>query len=679
LLAVPCAALTVAAMALLGAPLGNLLLSAHGQEVLLPEYYSAVVLKPAERARYLIALAAPVLLATATLVLARRPPRLAPRTIGALVVVSQCMGAAFIAVCIWIQSTVGFSELVGVPATIEPYFTVRTLLVAAALVVVVALAIKHDTLRRHVASVLNDRRRGIAAIGLVIAVLATAIWVLASINFDNTIANASPADIYNIKGNLDETFAVLDGRTPLVNFTAMYGSLWTYPTALIMSVLGTTLGVFTVTMGAITALGLLAVFATLRRVTRNALAATLLYLPFLATGFFETEPGLVNRTGPLTSYPLFPLRYAGPYMLVWLVARHLDGARPRRRWLLFLAAGLVALNNVDFGSAALGATFAALLWTSAPPRWRSIARLLCDTFAGLLAAYALVSIVTLLRADSLPQFGVLLFFARLFAVTGFGLLPTRTLGFAIVVYLTYVAAIGVATVRASRSDPGRMLTGLLAWSGIFGLGVGAYYMGRSSASQLIAMFSAWTFALTLLTVTAVTQVARDPKRRLTIAHCAVFMGMGLAACSLAQTPLPWTQIERLRRTAEPLYVTSPALKQILRRYSDGRPAAIASVLGHRQAYESGIVNVSPYLGAINIVSHVQLSNTLNALYAAGGRLLALPFSNTYPHFYRAVCEAGFHFIEKVEVNFEFESGKPRGLTLWSAPTPGATPSPCPIF
>lgn len=678
LLAVPCGVLTVAAMAWLGGPLGNLLLSGHGQNVLLPEYAPEILLKPAERARYLIGLAAPMLLAVATLTLARRPPRLRPNTTSLLVGASQCIGAAFIAACIWVQSTVAFSSIKGVPPTIERYFTTRTLLVAIVLAAAAGIAVKYDPMRRRVGRALGGHGGHIAAIGVAIAVIATVIWLLAGVNFDDTIANASTSNFYNVKGPLDETFAVLDGRTPLVNFTAGYGSLWPYANALIMSLLGPTFGVFSVTMCTISGLSLLAVFATLRRVTHNAVTALLLYLPFLATGFFAMAPGLVNRTGVITAYQLLPLRYAGPYMLVWLVARHLDGAHPRGRWILFLAAGLVTLNNVDFGLPALGATLAATLWTTVPMQWRGIARLLRDVLMGLVAAYALVSLVTLPRTGSLPQLGVLFFFARLFAVSGYALLPTRTFGFAIAIYLTYVAAIGAATVRAIRSDPGHTLTGLLAWSGIFGLGAGAYYMGRSSDNQLITMFSAWTFALALLAFAAVAQIAQDPERRLTVAHVAVFFGMGLAACSLAQTPAPWTQIERLQTTAPSPYVTPSALKQILRRYGDHRPEAIMSVLGHRQAYESGIVNVSPYVGSLVTVSHVQLNNVLHALNAAGGHLLVLPLANTYSYFYRTVCNAGFSFIGRIEVDFESEGSKRHGLTLWTAPVRGVAPRPCPI-
>jgi hypothetical protein len=676
---VPCALLAVAAMAWLGVPLGNLLLSTHREPAFLPEFYGEIFQKPAEQARYLIALAAAVVLAVATLTLARSPPRLRPRTIGALVIAGQCMGAAFVGVCIWVQRTVAPPPINGVPSAIQPYFSVPTLVVAIVLAAAAGFAVTNDTARGRVRRVLSSRRRSVTVIGLVVAVSATAIWVMAGVNFEDTIRNANGGTIYNFKGPLDETFAVLDGRSPLVNFTAQYGSLWPYATAWVMSLFGTTLGVFSVTMCAITALSMLAVYAALRRITGDAIPALLLYLPFLATSFFELEPGFVNRAGPLMSYSVFPLRYAGPYILLWLVVRHLDGARPRRRWLLFLLAGLVVLNNVDFGIPAFGATVAAMLWTGAPLSPRSLARLLRDTLAGLVAAYALVSILTLPRTGSLPQLGVLFFTARLFGVSGYALLPTRTLGVHIVFYLTYVAAIGTATVRALCRDRGRALTGLLAWSGIFGLGVGSYFMGRTSPGQEIAMFSAWALALVILAAATVEQIARDPKPRLTPAHVAVFLGMGVAACSLAQTPTPWTQIARLQRRAAPLLVTAPALKQILVRDGGGKPEAIMSVLGHRVAYEAGVVNVSPYLGSLLIVTIQQVDETLSALRAAGGRLLVLPLATTYTNFYLTVCKAGFSFIERVEANFENAGeGKPTGLTLWSAPVPGVPPRPCPI-
>jgi hypothetical protein len=683
LLTIPVAILTVAAMLTLGGPAGTLLLSNHGQEIL-PEWQFALLPKTAERARYLIAVAAPMVLAAATLLVSYRAPRLAPGVTRALVKVSQTAGAAFVVACVWVQRTIVFGEVNGYPKAEFPhgvrlsYFTIRTLLVATLIAAALALATKSDRIRGRAVAVIQRPGRRVAVIAVALAALATVIWVMAGVNFSDTIGNASPATIDNVKWPLDETFAVLDGRSPLVNFTSQYGSLWPYLIALVMSVLGTTFTVFSVTTCAITALSLLAVFAVLRRVAGSAVSALLLYLPFLANGFFAMEKGLVNRFGDLTLYSVFPIRYAGPYLLVWLLARHLDGTRPRRRWIVFLLGGLVILNNVDFGVPAFAATLAATLWHQ-PPRSRAeAARLLRDALAGLLAAYALVSVLTLSRTGSLPSLGVLFFFARLYGLAGWGDLQTPTLGFHIVIYLTYAAAIVLASVRAIHGDRERLLTALLVWSGVFGIGIGGYYMGRSSPEALPSMFSAWTLTLALLALAAVRGISRDPRRRLTIAHAAVFFGIALAACSLAQTPTPWTQVERLSKSAPPVYTTPPAVKSLLVRYGGGRPEAIMSVRGPLFAYDSGVVDVSPYLGALAVLTRRQIDTTLSDLRNAGGRLLVLPLANTFHAFYAAACEAGFSFLGTFEAEFEREPDKPAGLSLWSAPVAGVPPRACPI-
>jgi hypothetical protein len=673
LLSVPCALLAVAAMAFLGGPLGNLLLN-NGRVTILPEWRPAVFLKSGEQARYLIALAAPVALAATTLILVRRPPRLAPRTVSTLVSASQFAGAAFVAACVWAQHDLVFGASNGYPISEFPhgytqtYFTARTLLVAGVLATAALLIIKSDSARVRVAVHMKGRGPVVAVAASAVAVLITASWVLAGVNFDSTLGNAAGSTILNVKWPLDETFAVLDGRTPLVNFIPQYGSLWPYATALAMSVFGVTFTVFSLTMCAITASSLLAVFAVLRRVTGNSPFALLLYLPFLATGLFYTESAGVNSYGPIALYALFPLRYAGPYLLVWLAARHIDGARPRQRWLLFLAGGLVILNNTEFGIPAFVATVAALLWIDSPLRWKSAGRLLLAAFAGLLAAYALVSIVTLLRTGSAVRLSALFLFDRIYGLTDWADLPTPALGMHIVVYLTYAAAFSVAAVRAIRREQGRLLTGLLVWSSIYGFGLGAYYMGRSGPEAVVMMFSAWALSLALLAVVAAQQLARGPGRRPTIAHCAVFFGMGVAACSLAQTPMPWAQVKRLESRAAPTAVASPALRRLLVSEGESKPEAIMSVLGHRVAYEAGIVDVSPFSGMLLIITMQQFSETLCELRASGGTLLVLPLANTFREFYVAADEAGFKFIGRSNISFEVEGNKPDGLTLWRAPT-----------
>jgi hypothetical protein len=438
--------------------------------------------------------------------------------------------------------------------------------------------------------------------------------MLHAVNSDASIANA-PEDVrYHLGFTLDETVAVLDGRTPLVNFTAQYGSLWPFATALPMLAFGKTVLTFTVVLSALSGLALLAIYGVLRRATRSAPLALMLYLPFLATSLFMIGGTLANRSSVGTYFANFPLRYAMPFFLAWLTARRLErGGGQRGTWLLFTVAGLALLNNGDFGVAALGATLAALLWTSERLDRATLLRLAAGVAAGLATALALVSLLTLVRAGSLPQLSRLVDYARTYAVGGFALMPIPgVLGLHLLIYLTYVAAIVVATVRALRGAANRVLTGMLAWAGVFGLGAGTYWVGRSHPVALKYQFSAWTLALALLTIVAVRELAAPRLRRTAVGALVVLFGFGVAACSLAQTPTPWSQVERLQAAFAPseegiepdplvppddastrTFVTSLADGRDRFVVKPGAPVAILLTTGHRVADAYGVSNVSP--------------------------------------------------------------------------------------
>jgi hypothetical protein len=676
LLLLPCAAVTVAAMLLLGSPLGHALSSAQKPIPLLPELRPFVFAKHTQQARYLIALVAPLLLVALTLAIAHRRPRLTPGVTGTLILVSQLAGMAFIGICLWAQHTHTYGPIYGYSTATyphgftQPYFTPQTLLVGGAFALVMAYAAKAHGSKYRLAILSTEPPSYLTVLVIAIAIGMTAIWALSGVNFEHTIFNAGGAISFNAGLPLDEVFAVLDGRSPLVNFIPQYGALWPYPIALAMSIFGTSFGVFSIAMCSLAGLSLLAVFDVLRRTTRNALAALALYLPFLATSLFAMEPGSVNRLSALTLYSDFPFRYAGPYILVWCLIRRGETSRPHTRWVVFTVAGLVIFNNVEFGIAATGATFIATLLIDTSLKPIQILRVVRDALIGLFAAYVLVSILTLIRANSLPHIGDIFFYARIYGGAGYGLLPTPTLGLHIVIYLTYATAIVLAAVRTIRRDPGRLTTGALAWSGIFGLGAGSYFMGRSHPEVLVTMFSAWSFSLALLVSAMVQQTLRDPRRRVTPARLMAFFAIGVTTCSLAQTPLPWTQIQRLRRRTSAMYVASTGLKQTLLRYGGHRPEAIMSVTGHRLAYETGIEDVSPYVGLVTTLTTEQLTDTFLALQAAGGSLLVLPVAGI--EIERAACDAGFSFIRSVTG----EPGQSDTLSLWSAPAPGVAPRSC---
>jgi hypothetical protein len=641
LAAMPAALLGALAIGVLGPPLGEALLAPRTARFW--EAFSFAVLpEPAEQGRFLIALLVPLLLVGLTVVGVRRTrARRASEAVELAVVAIQLAAAAFVVVCLLRQQEVfgPFAPPHELSPPVHGVFTLSTLLVAATAAVAAVGAIRGTRVRAACARWMRDTRARRLVAGAV-AVAAIAIWLLHAFNTEHTIKLAFEEVLYNTYFTYDETFAVLDGRSPLVDFAAQYGSLWPYVFAAIMSVIGTSLGVWVALALTTTGLGMLAIYAVLRRAAHSALGGLLLFLPILATSFLILEGTRQNRYTFATYFGAFPMRYAGPSILAWLVARHLGDEWPRRAWPLFLAAGLVALNNADAGVAALGATLAAPLWGAAPTRAR-LGRLALEAVAGLAAAFALVSLLTLARAGELPHPSLLVRYARLFARTGFAQYPMPGLGLHVVIYLTYLAAIGVATVRALRAERERLLTGMLAWSGVFGLGAGAYFAGRSTPDDLPAMFLPWGLALALLLIPALGAIREATWRRPPIAAAACLFGFLAMACSLAQTPAPWEQLQRLQRTARPILAAPLGQPLVARTTHPGEPVAILNLLGHRIGANVGVENVAPYSNAESMPTAEQLDETLAQLREAGGSKVFLDLETTRRELREALAGEGF--------------------------------------
>jgi hypothetical protein len=636
LAAAPCAVVVVLAIVVLGPPLGHAFLEPSSRR-LWPAASTYGAPEPTEHARYLLAVLGPLLLAVCVAALARRTrTRSGPMAAG--VFVSQALLLAFLALCVVIQRHMLFDQRYYVTPAHRAYFTRSTLVFALLFTAVLTVALR----RRHVVAWVARACRETwsrHALALIVALPLTAAWLLTAINTERSAGTANGLAATNFPLLMDEPFAVLDHLLPLVSFHATYGELWICLAALAMSVFGTSFGVYSVVMALGSAVISLAVFATLRRLVHSSLIALVLYAPVLATGFFTEAGPPANRYGPTNLFSLFPMRYGGAYILAWLTARSIDGARPRRPILLFLAAGLVLVNNIEFGLPALGATLGAFLLTT--PR-SSLVRLAGDVAIGLLGAIALVAALTLTFAGSLPHFGMLLTLPQLFSIDGYGMLPMPTIGFHLAIYVTFVAAIVLAVVRAIDRDEERLITGMLAWSGIFGLGVAAYYAGRSHPDVLIGVFSAWALALATLCVATVRAILRRPGRWPRPAELAVLFGFGIAICSLAQTPDPRSQIDRMRQlTPEPMLKPTAQEQFIAKHIHDREAVAIIAPLGHRIAYDTGADDVVGYGGPEMMPTQNQWDETVAALRAAGGRKLFISLGNVQKEAVTAIKRIGF--------------------------------------
>jgi hypothetical protein len=633
LLVIPFGLVLVSAIVLLVPSIGPALLPPLDPTRVWTWKRSVVSPEPREQGAYLLALAAVAGLAGAVVATRTRPSGLPTGW--------QAVGAPFARVALvtlLLVCAIGQDRFRPVAPGAPParYFVVATWVVAAVLAVGIALGIRSPALRRASGRVLRERS-ATRLLAPAVACLVTAGAMLASVSSDATIAQTSPGVLSILPYVLDEAFAVVNGLTPFVDFQPLYASFWPFVAALPLAGVARTLFVFTLTMSALSALALLAVYGILRRVTRSSVAALLLYVPFLATSLFLIGGDTVTPYSAGNYYPAFPLRYAGPYLLAWLTARQLARLHVRSHAPLFAVAGLVVLNNANFGVPALAGTLVALLLTSDPPWTATLRSLARDLAAGLAVAVAALCALTLLRAGALPDLTQLFDYASYFA-GGYSLtrIPA-TLGLHVVIFVTYAAALVAAAARG-RSSANRTLTGMLAWSGVFGLGAGSYYVAESQPLQLTLMFSAWALAMALLAVLVVERLAAPPRRRPNVAEAAVLVGIGLMACSLAQLPRPWSQIERLNVTqagapAPGFLSPDPSQRDFLASLAYGRhafyvkrgaPVALIVYGGHRLADAFDVVDVNRYTDVYTLLGPSFLRRVVTDLRRAGGNTIVVP-------------------------------------------------------
>ncbi len=657
----PATALALVLVQLLGKPLGKVLFKVETSEFW-PSALNQVNPEPTEAARYLLALLGAILVPAFVLWLRDRPTR--PEVPRALVIAIQALFAAVLVLAI-------FTRRGSVHLDVS-YFDLRTaivaLLIAAAFVVVLANA----GARARVGRLLADRSRPVRWGAPLVAAIVTAIWLLPAIQLDSTIGHAQPASLFDLIFTFDEGLSVVDGHSTLVNYIAQYGSLWPYVIAVPMHVGDGSLGAYTVSMAAITLVAMMAVYGVIRRVVESPVAALVLFLAFMATSFFILRGTPVHRYSFADYFGVFPLRYAAPFFVLYFLARHLNGERPRRAGWVFVVAGLAVLNNGDFGIPALGAAAIAVVAAADVPRTRRWwGERIGEALLGLLGAFVVVSIVTLARTGSLPDVGLIFRYAHLFAVAGYQLARMPWFGVWVAVYLTYCATLVTAALLMTRAGARRIEIGTLAWAGIFGLGAGAYYAGRSNSEVLVASFSAWALAIVLLLAVTTRDLVRRGGRP-TPAQLALFAAFGLLVCSLAQFPAPWQSLKRLERPGPEIF-KAPADAEFIRTHAEpGEPVALITNLGQRLSREAGVDDVTPYSGIPSMPTKGQLAETLDQLGEEGGSKVFLRETpETYPELLPALEARGFREVTASEPPGPEGTIPPDRVILLSDAPPGS--------
>jgi hypothetical protein len=267
---------------------------------------------------------------------------------------------------------------------------------------------------------------------------------------------------------------------------------------------------------------------------------------------------------------------------------------------------------------------------------------------GLAAAVVIVTVFTLLRSGSLPQPLLLTQYDQIYVISGFNLVPTPNGGLHIIIFMTFVAALVVAAMRVRSMHPDRVMTGALAFSGTFGIGAGAYYMGRSLPEVLVALFPAWGLATALLCLLALqalrTQAGRRrawPVQALPIAG--ILITLGLFVTAITQFPAPWIQWQRLTADSHTvLFNTGPATSFVRTTTRPGEDVALLTPLGHIVSKDASVVDVSPYSEQEGIVTYNQLDDVIDALRASHGDKIFS--SGILPEISQTLIEHGFRII-----------------------------------
>ena len=462
-------------------------------------------------------------------------------------------------------------------------------------------------------------------LALVLAVAATAVWLLPAVTTDAIVGHSGHLAPSQIPTHAEDYLAVVNGRTPLVNYIGQYASLLPLLVAPVFAALDSSLTAFTVLMTILSGVALLAIFGVFNLVTRRPWAALGLYVAFVALSLIPWHDQGSVREFDGNYFALFPDRIFGPFILAYACALFLRGRRIPM-WCVFGLGGLAVINNAEFGVGALVALVVALALgsdRSEPLRERAV-RMLGQGAIGIGLAVAIVCAVTLIRVGELPDPSLLTYYNRLFLRESFLLLPMPSLGLHWAMYATYAAALLTAAVRHLREEENRTLTGMLAFSGALGLVTGMYFVGRSAEFQLMLLFPVWSFSLALLAWTAggalrAARADRERVRRLLIPAATAMIGLGVMLAAIARVPAPWSQIERLGESGHAPNDTPNAQRFIESHTTPGEHILlIGTPLDHRLADRAGVENVSPLNGFISLIEPAEADRSLDQLRDEGG-------------------------------------------------------------
>jgi hypothetical protein len=183
----------------------------------------------------------------------------------------------------------------------------------------------------------------------VLVVVVSGLGLLPAVFQDSNLADAQGAVRGHLQFTFDEFMSATNGRTALVDFIPQYSRLIPFLAEPVFRLFGATIGTFTWAMWVLGVTAMVSIYLMYRTVTGGSWAALVPFAPFLAVTILAIRRVGDERIALANLYGVVPLRVLGPFVVACLLAHELRRPRRGRSLALFSLAGLVAINNPEFG------------------------------------------------------------------------------------------------------------------------------------------------------------------------------------------------------------------------------------------------------------------------------------------------------------------------------------------
>lgn len=433
------------------------------------------------------------------------------------------------------------------------------------------------------------------ALALIIIALQVVSYRISSVN----MVDLSNAWSVHLDAALYALNQVVHGKTILAGLPSQYGF---FPEILapVFKAIGLSILSFTAVLALLQAIALIMVAVLLRRHIRNSLLAMLVLLALaIPMNLFMYLNGSVYEI--YVQY--FPVRFLGPALGLLLFSSYVSTPTKTRFVTLGLFAGLAVFWNLDTGIPILVAIGATLL----------VKPLIADKspFRGLGAAimYAAIALCTLvvclvvlrIKAGVPLDLEEAVAAQKIFYMTGFGMIPMPMTPDPWQIILVIYATAAITALAGWQRDPGNKVYDLLLCTAVLGLGLFAYYQGRSHVNCLL--LASWPAIIIGGVLTdRVLRAVRDRSTNRACAFLAVpfllFICLGAITFISSSKGMALDAVQKMSTLG---VVRDPVVEDELRFMRQtylGRPCLI---LAQRQAVYSAELNIASPLSGPGIV------------------------------------------------------------------------------